>query len=69
MFTEIELDDVFVEAGHGFGPPGFEMEPPPVTRLVAGCRYDIRRPVADMPDRPELETAILAGCAALVRAS
>lgn len=43
---EIDLDDVFVESGHGFGPPGFESEPPPVTRELFGCRYSQRLPVA-----------------------
>lgn len=42
---EIDLDDVFVEAGHGFGPPGFESEPPPVAEHAFGCRYSQRLPV------------------------
>lgn len=43
---EIDLDDVFVEAGHGFGPPGFESEPPPVAGQAFGCRYSQRLPVS-----------------------
>lgn len=36
---EIDLDEVFVEAGQGFGPPGFETEPPPLARQPLGCHY------------------------------
>ena len=44
MFHEIDLDDVFVEAGHGFGPPGFETEPPPLNRLVLGSDEELPAP-------------------------
>lgn len=45
MYLEIDLDDVFVEAGQGFGPPGFETEPPPIAQQPFGCRYSQRLPL------------------------
>ncbi len=40
MYQEIDLDGVFVEAGHGFGPPGFELEPSPLSPLACGGSGD-----------------------------
>lgn len=50
--TEIDLDDVFVEGGRGFGPPGFELEPPLVDGALPAGRYDLRSPLREPADLP-----------------
>jgi len=58
MYQEIDLDSVFVEAGHGFGPPGFELEPSPLTPLAGGgCGCAWHNPLCDRGPQQEMDPA------------